>query len=55
MGELLLAAALFIAAHLGVSSTGLRAALVHRIGERAYLGLYSLLAAATLIYLIRIK
>jgi uncharacterized membrane protein len=52
MGQLSFAAALFIAAHLGVSSTPLRAALVGRIGERAYLGVYSLLAAVTLIYLI---
>jgi uncharacterized membrane protein len=52
MGQLLFAGALFIAAHLGVSSTSLRSALVGRIGERAYLGVYSLLAAVTLIYLI---
>ena len=52
MNELMLAGALFIAAHLGVSSTPLRAALAGRIGERAYLGVYSLLAAATLTYLI---
>ena len=52
MGQLLLAAALFVAAHLGVSSTPLRGALVRRIGNGAYLGLYSLLAAVTLIYLI---
>ena len=52
MGQLIFAAALFIAAHLGVSSTPLRSALVSRIGERAYLGVYSLLAAVTLIYLV---
>lgn len=52
MGQLLFAAALFIAAHLGVSSTPLRGALVGRVGERAYLGVYSVLAAVTLVYLI---
>jgi uncharacterized membrane protein len=52
MGELALAGALFIGAHLGVSSTPLRALLVRTIGDRAYLGFYSLLAAATLGFLI---
>ena len=52
MGELALAGVLFIGAHLGVSSTPLRASLVRTIGDRAYLGLYSLLAAATLGFLI---
>ncbi len=48
MGGLFAAGVLFVAAHLGVSSTPLRGALVRRIGDGAYLGLYSLLAAATL-------
>lgn len=52
MGELALAGVLFIGAHLGVSSTPLRAALVRSIGDRAYLGMYSILAAVTLVYLI---
>jgi len=52
MGELLMASVLFIVAHLGVSSTPLRGKLVHMIGDRAYLGFYSLLAATTLVYLI---
>lgn len=39
---------LFLVTHLGVSSTGLRGALIARMGEGAYLGLYSLLAAVTL-------
>jgi uncharacterized membrane protein len=52
MSELALAGVLFIGAHLGVSSTPLRASLVRTIGDRAYLGLYSLLAAATLGFLI---
>ena len=52
MAELTLAAITFVAAHLGVSSTPLRSALVRTIGERAYLGVYSLLAAVTLVWLI---
>ncbi len=52
MGQLTLASIVFVAAHLGVSSTPLRAALVRAIGDRAYLGVYSLLAAVTLIWLI---
>jgi uncharacterized membrane protein len=52
MQYMLLAGALFLAAHLGISSTGLRPRLVGLIGERGYLGLYSLLAFATLGYLI---
>jgi uncharacterized membrane protein len=52
MTELLIAAALWIATHLGISSTGLRARAVSMIGEGAYLGAYSLLAVATLTFLI---
>jgi uncharacterized membrane protein len=52
MGELILAGIVFVVAHLGVSSTPLRAALVRTIGERAYLGVYSLLAAVTLVWLV---
>ena len=52
MGELALAGIAFVATHLGVSSTPLRATLVGRIGDRAYLGLYSVLAAVTLVWLI---
>jgi uncharacterized membrane protein len=52
MGMLLLAGLLFVVTHLGISSTGLRGWLVSRVGPRAYLGLYSLIAAATLGFLI---
>jgi len=52
MGELVLAGIAFVGTHLGVSSTPLRGVLVGRIGERAYLGVYSLLAAVTIVWLI---
>jgi uncharacterized membrane protein len=50
--ELILAAVLFVITHLGISSTPLRGVLVRSIGERGYLGLYSILAVITLVYLI---
>jgi uncharacterized membrane protein len=43
---------LFVGAHLGVSSSGLRTRLVTALGERGYLGIFSLLALATLALLI---
>ncbi len=52
MTELLIAAALWIATHLGISSSGLRGWMTARLGEGAYLGAYSLLAVATLTFLI---
>jgi uncharacterized membrane protein len=52
MTQILFAAILFLATHLGISSTSLRGVLVSRIGERGYLGLYSVLALTTLSYLI---
>lgn len=52
MNELILAGALFVIAHLGVSSTPLRGVLVRSISERGYLGVYSVLAVVTLVYLI---
>ena len=47
-----LAALLFVGTHLGISSTRLRARLVSAVGERGFLLLYSLIAIATLSYLI---
>ncbi len=52
MGELLLASVVFVVAHLGISSTPLRGVLVRAIGDRVYLGVYSLIAAVTLVYLV---
>ncbi len=51
IAHLALASAAFLATHC-VSSTPLRAALVRSLGERAYLGAYSLLAFATLGWMI---
>ena len=52
MWQILFAGCLFVGAHLGVSSTPLRGRLVSAVGERGYLGIYSLLALTTLVYLI---
>ncbi|MEM7080822.1 MAG: NnrU family protein [Pseudomonadota bacterium] len=52
MNEMLSAALLWVVTHLGVSSTPLRGWLVKRIGQGPYLLLYSLLATATLAYLV---
>ena len=53
MGELTAAAAFLLASHFGLSSTRLRGALVDRLGgEGPYRGLYSLVAAAALVWLI---
>jgi uncharacterized membrane protein len=45
---MVLAGLLFLGTHLGISSTSLRGVLVARLGERGYLGVYSLIAFATL-------
>lgn len=50
MGEVLLAAIAFVGTHFLLSHP-LRASLVARIGERGFLGFYSLVAFATLIWL----
>jgi len=49
---LALAAAFLLASHFGIASTRLRPALVDRIGEGAYLGLYSLVAVAAFAWLV---
>ena len=49
---LICAAILFLVTHLGVSSTPLRGMLVGAIGEQAYLGIYSLVSAITIGFLI---
>lgn len=52
MELMVIAGALFLATHLGISSTPLRAWFVGRLGERGYLGFYSLLAFLTLGFMI---
>ena len=52
MWILVVAGTLFLVTHLGVSSTSLRTRLVGMLGQRGYLGVYSLLAITTLGYLI---
>ena len=52
MWPMLLASVLFLGTHLGISSTALRDRLVAALGERGYLIVYSLVAFATLGYLI---
>jgi len=52
MALMLLASVLFLGTHLGISSTILRGRMVAMLGERGYLGAYSLVAALTLGYLI---
>jgi uncharacterized membrane protein len=52
MKGLIAAAAFMLASHFGISSTGLRAWLAERLGERAYLGFYSLVALGAIVWLI---
>ncbi|MYB38563.1 MAG: NnrU protein [Gammaproteobacteria bacterium] len=46
-------AALFVTQHLGVPSSGLRPRLVSTVGEKGYLGLYSVVSIVVLVLLIR--
>jgi uncharacterized membrane protein len=50
LGHLAVALAVFLAGHFILSSRGVRDPLVARIGERPFLGVYSLVAALTLIW-----
>lgn len=52
MGELILAALLFVGGHFLGSAAPVRDPLVSRIGERAFAGLYSVVAALLLIWLV---
>lgn len=52
MGALLIAALVLLVTHLGISGTGLRGQLVSRIGEQAYLGVYSVITLASMGYFI---
>jgi uncharacterized membrane protein len=53
MTQLIVAALFLLVSHFGISSTALRPWLVARIGERAYLGLYSLIALGAIVWVIR--
>ena len=44
----LFGAILFAGTHIGISSTGLRAQLITRFGQQAYLGIYSLISLITI-------
>ncbi len=50
--ELVLASAVFVLGHFLVSSTALRPALVGKLGESRFLGLYSLVAIVTLLWMV---
>ena len=50
---LILLAALFVAQHLGVTSTGLRDRLAGAMGEKAYVGVYSVVSIVLLVLLVR--
>jgi len=52
MSEMMIAALVWVVTHLGISSTPLRPLLVNALGERGYLGVYSLVAAGALTFLI---
>ncbi|HSA82173.1 MAG TPA: NnrU family protein, partial [Geminicoccaceae bacterium] len=52
MTELTAAVAFLLATHYGISSTPLRAWLVARLGERAYLGIYSVIALGAIAWVI---
>lgn len=51
---LTLAGVVFVATHLGISSSPLRRVLVGALGENAYLGIYSLIAIAAIVWLVAV-
>jgi len=53
MTSLALACAFFLAIHVVISGSPLRAVLVRAIGERVYMGLFSLVSIATLLWIMR--
>jgi uncharacterized membrane protein len=52
MTQLIVAALFLLVSHFGISSTPLRPWLLARLGERPYLGLYSLIALGAIVWLI---
>lgn len=53
LSELLVASVCFVGAHFLLSHVPVRDALVGRVGERGFLGVYSLVALVTLVWMIR--
>jgi uncharacterized membrane protein len=51
--ELIIAAIVFVGSHFGIASTWVRDDLVRRLGERAYLGLFTAVSLILLAWLIR--
>jgi uncharacterized membrane protein len=51
--ELLIAAIVFVGSHFGIASTWVRDDLVRRVGERAYVGLFTAVSLILLAWLIR--
>lgn len=49
---LIIAALVFLGSHIGITSTALRPVLVQRLGEKLYMGLYSLLSLVTIYWLV---
>lgn len=52
MGQLVLAASVFVGSHLGIASTPARPWLVARLGARGYLVLYAAVALAAIVWLV---
>jgi len=53
MGSLLAACVFFVGIHIVISGSPLRGVIVGRIGERPYLGVFSLLSVAGMVWLVR--
>ena len=52
MNSLLFATVFFLTSHLALSRAATRQALVRRVGEMAYLGIYSLLALVGIVWMV---
>lgn len=52
MESLAIASALFLASHIGLSSTPLRKLLVGAIGEKPFMGLYSIISLGALVWMV---
>ena len=52
MSQVFLLGLLFVGSHFGMSHAPVRSSLVARVGEGGFLGLYSLVSAATLVLLV---